>query len=236
MTKKYTMCVLCLLASICLPAQDLRTLFVNMPDSLSPLLTSVNRADFGDFLDSQMKAEVKNRFEGLSEMTVLTSDYLFLKETSASTVEMKLLPVNDSVKVICVVRTYLAPVADSKVDFYATDWKELPATDYLQLPTEDAFYRHDLPAAEADSLQNLRRQADMLLVKATLSARSDSLQFVYTTPDYMEKEAARKLRAYLHAAPIVYRWKDGKFVSPNVLEMKSVVREEEVRQVPEHGK
>ena len=68
-------------------AQDLKTLFVALPDSLSPLLTEVNRADFGDFLESGMKAEVKNRFGNMSEMTKLTSDYLFLKTTSASTLD-----------------------------------------------------------------------------------------------------------------------------------------------------
>lgn len=37
----------------------MKSLFVALPDSLSPLLTKVNRADFGDFLASNMKAEVK---------------------------------------------------------------------------------------------------------------------------------------------------------------------------------
>ena len=32
-------------------AQEAKTCFVNMPDSLSPLLSSVNRADFIDFLE-----------------------------------------------------------------------------------------------------------------------------------------------------------------------------------------
>ena len=45
-----------------LQAQEAKTLFVNMPDSLSPLLTKVNRADCVDFLESKMKAQVENRF------------------------------------------------------------------------------------------------------------------------------------------------------------------------------
>ena len=55
-----------------LSAQLAKTCFTNMPDSLSPLLTAVNRADFIDFLESKMKAEVTNRFGGKSEMTELT--------------------------------------------------------------------------------------------------------------------------------------------------------------------
>jgi hypothetical protein len=36
-------------------AQDARTVFINMPDSLMPLLTKVNREDCIDFLDSKMR-------------------------------------------------------------------------------------------------------------------------------------------------------------------------------------
>jgi len=50
-----------------LQAQEAKTFFKNMPDSLSPLLTAVNRADCIDFLESKMKAEVTNRFGGKSE-------------------------------------------------------------------------------------------------------------------------------------------------------------------------
>ena len=73
-------------------AQDMRSLFIAIPDSIMPLLTKVNREDFGDFLDSGMKAEVKNRFGNKSEMRKMTSDYVDLQLTSSSNVEMKLLP------------------------------------------------------------------------------------------------------------------------------------------------
>ena len=73
-----------------------KTCFTNMPDSLSPLLTAVNRADFIDFLESEMKAEVTNRFGGKSEMTELTPDYIRVQVTPQSTWQMKLLSVNDS--------------------------------------------------------------------------------------------------------------------------------------------
>ena len=64
-----------------LSAQLAKTCFTNMPDSLSPLLTAVNRADFIDFLESKMKAEVTNRFGGKSEMTELAPDYIRIQMT-----------------------------------------------------------------------------------------------------------------------------------------------------------
>ena len=47
--------LLCLLCSLTLQAQDLKSLFIALPDSLSPLLTKATRVDFGDFLALNMK-------------------------------------------------------------------------------------------------------------------------------------------------------------------------------------
>ena len=44
-------------------AQDMKKVFIAMPDSLTPLLTKVNKEDCIDFLASNMKAEIKNRFD-----------------------------------------------------------------------------------------------------------------------------------------------------------------------------
>ena len=38
--------------------------------------------------------------------------------------------------------------------------------------------------------QDARLQADMLLMKADLSGKDATLTFTFTTPDYMEREAA----------------------------------------------
>ena len=193
-------------------AQDIKSLFVALPDSLSPLLTAVNRADFGDFLASGMKAEVKNRFGKESEMTELTDDYLRVELTSASVLEMKLLPMNDSVKTVCVVHTYMAPVADSDVSFYTVSWEELPAGRFLTLPDESDFYLVPQTDAQADSLNNLRAYADMYLLKAELSASEPVISFVYSTPEYMDEETAGKLKPYLRPAPVRYEWRNGRFV------------------------
>ena len=43
-----------LLCGLSLYAQDMKTLFIAMPDSVAPLLTKVNREDCVDFLASNM--------------------------------------------------------------------------------------------------------------------------------------------------------------------------------------
>lgn len=206
------LCAALLGCGVALQAQEAKTCFVNMPDSLSPLLTAVNRADCIDFLESKMKAEVTNTFGGKSQMTVLTPDYIRVQMTARSLWQMKLLDVNDSTKVICTVSTVNAPVADSHINFYTTQWQPLPLEAYL--PACPVLGDFILPASDTTDVYNYEdavRQADMRLMKVELSPKDASLTFRLTTPDYMDKETADKLKPFIRR-PIVYVWKQGKFV------------------------
>ena len=190
--------------------QDMKTVFVAMPDSLTPLLTKVNKEDCIDFLASNMKAEVKNRFDKPAEMKVLTEDYMQLQMTESSTLEMKLLPLNDSIKVVCMVKTVCASACDSNIHFYSSDWKEeLSSADFLQKPSQDAFFLQADPASEDYVLA--RKTAEVNLMKAVLSKEDATLTFIYTTPDYMNKETREKLEPYLRKEPVVLKWQEGNF-------------------------
>ena len=112
------------LCGISASAQNMKSVFIAMPDSITPLLTKVNKEDCVDFLDSHMKAEVKNRFDGTAEMKVLTDDYALIQTSEVGTLEMKLFPVNDTPKVVCMVRTVCASACDSEIRFFTSDWKQ----------------------------------------------------------------------------------------------------------------
>ena len=191
-------------------AQDMKSVFIAMPDSIVPLLTQVNKEDCVDFLDSNMKAEVTTRFGGTAEMKVLTEDYVFLQTTPSSTLEMKLLPVNDSTKVVCMVKTVCASACDSEIHFYTSDWKgKMAVGDFLQKPEQETFYLPNDSVTEESVL--IRKKADMHLMKASLSKEDASLTFIYTTPDYLNKEDKKQMLRYLNPNPVVFQWKDGKF-------------------------
>ena len=202
--------LLCILSISSAFAQDMKSVFISMPDSIAPLLTKVNKEDCVDFLAYDMKAEVKNRFGGVTELKVLTDDYLFLQTTANSSMEMKLLPVNDSTKVVCMIKTVCSSACDSEVHFYSSDWKQkLMTTDYLSKPEGDIFF---LPVDSSDEEYALiRKEANVHLLKASLSKEDVSLTFIYTTPDYLNKENKEKLEPYLRKEPVVLKWQEGKF-------------------------
>ena len=208
--RKVLLIVVSVLCGISASAQDMKSVFIAMPDSITPLLTKVNKEDFVDFLDSNMKAEVKNRFDGTAEMKVLTEDYTLVQTSEIGTLEMKLLPVNDSTKVICMVKTVCASACDSDVRFYTSDWsKELDAASLLQRPSADVFFLPNDTLSEEGIL--IRKKADMHLMKVSLSKDVPTLTFIYTTPDYLNQEDKEKLLPHLRKEPVVLEWKDGKF-------------------------
>ena len=180
-----------------------------MPDSLSPLLTKVNRADCVDFLESKMKAQVENRFGKKSEMTELGKDYIRMQMSSQTTWQMKVLALNDTTNVICTVSTACAPACDSSIRFYSTDWKPLTESQFISLPAMSDFLNIPDSAAIYD-FNEASRSADILLMKADFNKENTELTVTLTTPDYMSKETAEKLKPFLRH-PIVYHWENGAF-------------------------
>ena len=208
--RKIKLLLWCLCCTMSVWAQNMKSVFVSMPDSIAPLFTKVNKEDCIDFLDSGMKAVVTNRFGKKSEMKVLSDDYVLVQSTGSSTLEMKLLPLNDSIKVVCMVKTVCASACDSEIHFYTSDWnKELAVTDFLVMPDIDMFFLSSDSAF--DDYDLIRKKVDMHLVKASLSKDDASLTFIYTTPDYLNKDDREKLLPYLRKEPIVLKWQDGKF-------------------------
>ena len=69
-----------------------------------------------------------------------------------------------------------------------------------------------LPADSIDGESRLiRKLANVHLMKASLSKEDASLTFIYTTPEYLNKEDKEKLESYLRKEPVVLKWQEGKF-------------------------
>lgn len=115
----------------------MREVLLSIPDSICRLLTRNNLLDFPDYLDTQMKAEVRNRLGGNSEMQTLTEDYSLIRVSESSTLQLKLLPLSKT-KIILAVYTYFLndSTADSQFRFYDLKWKSLPTDKYINIKRE----------------------------------------------------------------------------------------------------
>ena len=103
---------------------QIRDAFKAMPDSLMPYLSKNNRLDFIDFLDSKMKAEVKNQLGGTSEMLSLGSDSLTIRMNPSLSIDMLAI---DSVLVMVETFKVDSVYGESRVHYYSAEWKPIAA-------------------------------------------------------------------------------------------------------------
>lgn len=140
MRKFLASCLLVFFVSVCsAQEQTLRDVFRQIPDSLMPSLSQNNRLDFIDFMDSNMKASVRNLLGGTSEMTALTDDSLSVRMSDALRIDMLLLTLDEPVdtirQVVVFAESFLTDSVyqETELKFYTPDWqlitRDLPLND-----------------------------------------------------------------------------------------------------------
>lgn len=186
----------------------MRQWLVSMPDSVMPLLTKNNRLDFIDFYDAKMEAVVTNRMDGSSRMNTLTDDFVQIRYTTSTDVAMKLLPVNDSTDVLCMVTTVKAAVDDSRIAFFDAEWKPIDVAQYFVEPRIEDFRS----TQQSDSVARAWSKLDVFFRTYRLCAEITELQCVLTAMDYLSKEDREEVAPYVRKEPLTYRWIDGKYL------------------------
>lgn len=196
-----------------LSAQKMRDVFGSMPDSVLEVMTRNNRLDCIDFIENNMEAKVRNRFDGHSVLNKLTDDYLDLSLTQRTNVQMKLLPISDSLNMVAIVWTYSAPSSESVMRLFSDKWEELQLKDYLTAPAYDEYWVAGDSVSE-DDVERLKSAQDMRFVRMNLDADSCRLVFELQTGE-VEKEVAEEMGNLLR--PIEYRWDGKRFVKAKAL-------------------
>ena len=209
MIRKGMISLLALVALCGLRAQDMASVFTAMPNQYIPQLEDAWRKGLVELYRSGKEARLKNTMNGYSTLLNLTDDYLCLRTTDRSVVEMKLLPLVNNTFVVCMVTTVEGPVADSRIAFFTTDWASLPKADLLSMPEGTWFIKEGAETDEA--YPELKVSLDMDLFRYQLSATENTLSITYTTPLYLEGKTKERLQPLLHGEPLCLRWQHGHF-------------------------
>lgn len=203
--KRLILAILIGMVALGAKGQEMDAVFVAMPDQNIPQLENAWRKDLIDLYKSGKEARLKNTMNGYSSLQNLTSDYLFLQATERSTIEMKLLPLVNNTKVICVVKTVNGPVPDSRVEFYSTEWEPLVASDLFTPVTADWFIKEDTDR-NSNAFMDADSRLDMDLIQYKLSPDDLTLSATYTTPLYLSWEDRKTVTPFIKESPKVYTW------------------------------
>ena len=162
-----------MLASLGIGAKSMKDLLVSMPDSLMPYLDKNLRQEMPELQEMGVKAEVKNLLGDNSVMDTLTADFLQIRMSKLSTLQMKKLPAESGDSLICVVKTYAGPEKESELYLFDQDWKSLDAGFDLNSLTSSLVQKIDSMTEER--FTELKKMIEPKMVSASLMQHENSI-------------------------------------------------------------
>ena len=206
----------------------MRDVFASMPDTILPMVTKNNRLDCIDYIDNNMEAKARNTFGEYVTLEALTADYARFRTSSASLLEMKLLPLlpaplptdttaADTTFVLCLVSTAQTGepdtprrLEDSNIRFLRPDWSPLDSLAVpFYLPPFTSFIEGQAPDSLRATYDSALRSLDSFHpVRLALSAESTTLTATLQ-PAYLAKDEREAITPYLR--PLTFIWNGTNF-------------------------
>lgn len=179
---KKTLIIICFLTCwLCVSAQSLREVWIEMPDSVLPYLSKSQRIELADYVDMKADPAVLNAFGDSVRIERMTNNYLLVKTSKVARLEIKLLDNNT----LALVQTWKAPVAESKLSLFNLQWqpKEAVVVYNENIVKSDSMSEEDF--ADLKSLMYPRMR------EYRLSAENNSLSVSWNYPLLSKKDAKR---------------------------------------------
>ena len=168
-----------------------------MPDILNVTLSRQNRLELLEYHKAHQSDSVANRFGNQAHLMSLDSlnQRIVVRNTASSTFEMKILNLEDSTKIIGIIRTVCAPVCLSTIEFYDTAWNVIS----LQFTMPKAIKWVDEKSIPTDKidLQWVRNVMDVSFISLNFSVQGQSLVARNNTLDFLSEQARKLLSPYV---------------------------------------
>lgn len=189
-------------------AQYISPFFTGMPDDIFSYLSGNNRKDLVDLYKAGKTAQVENILKGQSALNELSDNFLSLKLSQSTTAQIKLLPLNDTAKVIAITLTVCGPACSSQIRFFTTSWKPIEVKELLPGISLDDFLNKEALAKSTDS--SVLQPLDLTFFKYSFSKDSNDLTISLDSENYLSKEDYKRVSPLIESDCKFY-WKNGRF-------------------------
>lgn len=189
-----------------LSAQDMTSVFLSTPENM---LFGIN-AEGKDKLiaapnDSSI-VEVDSELNGKVKRLKISDDYISLQTSDAGTLQIKLLPLVNESKIICLVKTVCGKACDSQINFYSTNWVPLEnVSNLIPKINSDLFIKADTDRTDENFI-NAFAAIDMIPIKMDFDTKDTSLKVTLDIENYLSKSDFDKISTYLIDSPLIFHW------------------------------
>ena len=191
--KKYLIIICFLTCWLGTSAQNLREVWINMPDTISPYLNKNLRTELVDDVKMGVEPAVKNLLDDTTRIDRITKDYMLVRLGDASSMEIKLLD-NST---IALIQTWNAPVAESKLTLFNQQWQPRGT---VILPQETIEKPDTITETKFNDIKSLMTPC---LRELHFNADDNSLIVSYDYP-LLSKDERNRVKAY--RKPVILHW------------------------------
>lgn len=200
---KQTLLSLFFLISASLFPQKLSDVVGTMPNAIVPGLPENDRtmllADTG---------RISIPFAlGKIEREAFTSDFLRIKTSKVGTTQIKLLPLINGTKIICVIKTVCAAACDSNIKFYSSDWIELDSKTLIPHISIESFI--EVTKKNSENNKFALSLLDICPVSAEFENGSSVLTMKLHVEKYLSGEQLTQIKPFLKT--VTLNWDNTSF-------------------------
>lgn len=186
-------------------AQDIAGIISSAPESVLPGLDKELRYSLVLSTDDTAHALIQNTIYENVERKAFSDDYILIQTSDVATTQIKLLPLINDSKIVCVVKTIKARASDSRVQFYTTNWNPIAVEDLLPARSLKWFIKSDVDTTNVE-YKNAVAMVDMLPITFTLSKENNNIVAQFDIQNYLSKDDYRMLQPYLIEGGKTFSW------------------------------
>lgn len=193
-------------------SQDITEAFLSMPDDIITGLDAELRdrlvADPEDTIIAKVETPIYDNVKRLA----ISDNFISVRTSNIGNTQIKILPLINNSKIICVIKTVCDDICDSDVSFYTTDWE--PISKSKLIPSKEVLINRFLKEnSETNTIEykNAIASIDMLPIKFSLSAEEPNITASFDMKSYLSKDDYKLLQPYLKEEPIILIWDKASF-------------------------
>lgn len=202
--KRILLIIALISTSLYISAQELQSIFLSMPENLILGLEATERDKLtANTSDTTQISVIRSKGSNIKRLAI-SPDYISLQTSEAGTIQIKLLPLINESKIICVVRTVCGEICDSQLQFYTTKWIPIEQNLFPRI-NKDWFIKTDADR-DGQDFKNAYAALDMTPTKIELSPSSTEAKVFYDIKSYLSEDDYKKIQPFLTEEPKILEW------------------------------
>ena len=194
-------------------ASVIEYVFVNMPEEYYLFQTAEQRSELLKSHNRNDTTGVKNRFGGKSYILQLdgTNEYLLVRNTKISTVEMKIWTLNNGEQIAGINIVTCTPLCDSQLAFFNQKWQHVKNIFFPDVNLTD-FLDTKKILDDNKTTEEIAAAFDIVFFHYSFSKTGTNIEVELLIDKNISEEAFARLEPYLLTKKIVFVWNGTQFV------------------------